>query len=78
MLRERARSRCRQQLALLAGSTLDVDSLRIEAIGHLRQAIGFDAWCSPLVDPESLIPHRPVVSEVLPFGDRLPRLLVLD
>ena len=36
MLRERARSRCRQQLALLAESTLDVDSLRLEAIDHLR------------------------------------------
>ena len=79
MLRERARSRCRQQLALLAGSTLDVDSLRLEAVDHLRRAIGFDGWCSPLVDPDSLIPYRPVVSEaVLPFGDRLPRLLVLD
>lgn len=78
MLRERARSRCRQQLALLAESTLDADSLRLEAINHLRQAIGFDTWCAPLVDPDSLIPYRPVVSEPQPFGDRLPRLLVLD
>jgi DNA-binding CsgD family transcriptional regulator len=78
MLRERARSRCRQQLALLAESTVDVDSLRLEAIDHLRHAIGFDVWCSPLVDPDSLIPYRPVVSEALPFGDRLPRLVVLD
>ncbi|HXF97265.1 MAG TPA: helix-turn-helix transcriptional regulator [Gaiellaceae bacterium] len=78
MVRERSRSRCRQRLALLAGSDLDVDSLRLEAMEHLRRAIGFDAWCSPLVDPASLIPYRPVVSEALPFGDRLPRLLVLD
>lgn len=78
MPRERPASRCRQQLALLAESTMDVDSLRLEAIEHLRLAIGFDLWCSPLVDPDSLIPYRPVVSDALPFGDRLPRLLVLD
>ena len=78
MLRERARSRCRDQLRLLAGSGLDVDSLRLEAIAQLRRAIGFDLWCSPLVDPDSLIPHRPVVSDALPFGARLPQLLVED
>jgi DNA-binding CsgD family transcriptional regulator len=75
---ERARARCRQQLELLADSTLDIDSLRLEAIEHLRRAIGFDLWCSPLVDPDSLIPHRPVVSDALPFGARLPRFLVQD
>jgi DNA-binding CsgD family transcriptional regulator len=78
MLRERARSRCRDQLQQLAESTVDVDSLRLEAIAQLRRAIGFDLWCSPLVDPDSLIPHRPVVSDALPFGSRLPRLLVQD
>jgi DNA-binding CsgD family transcriptional regulator len=78
MLRERARSRCKGQLELLAESTLDVDSLRLEAIAQLRRAIGFDLWCSPLVDPDSLIPHRPVVSDALPFGAQLPRVLALD
>jgi DNA-binding CsgD family transcriptional regulator len=78
MLRERARSRCREKLTLLSRSTLDVDSLRLEAIAELRRAIGFDLWCSPLVDPDSLIPHRPVVSDALPFGARLPRMLVQD
>jgi DNA-binding CsgD family transcriptional regulator len=75
---ERARLRCRRQLELLADSALDIDSLRLEAIEHLRRAIGFDLWCSPLVDPDSLIPHRPVVSDALPFGSRLPHLLVQD
>ena len=75
---ERARSRCRRQLGLLADSTLDIDSLRLEAIDHLRRAIGFDLWCSPLVDPDTLIPYRPVVSDALPFGARLPRFLVQD
>ena len=74
----RVRSRCRQQLELLADSTLDIDSLRLEAIDRLREAIGFDLWCSPLVDPDTLIPHRPVVSDALPFGSCLPRLLVQD
>lgn len=78
MSQERARSRCRDQLELLADSTLDVDSLRLEAMAHLRRAIGFGMWCCPLVDPDSLIPHRPVVSDVLPFGSRLPRLLLED
>jgi DNA-binding CsgD family transcriptional regulator len=78
MVPERARSRCRGQLQLLADSTLDVDSLRLEAIAQLRRAIGFDLWCSPLIDPDSLIPHRPVVSDMLPFGARLPQLLALD
>jgi DNA-binding CsgD family transcriptional regulator len=78
MLRQRARSRCRDQLEKLAGSGLDVDSLRLDAIAALRHAIGFDLWCSPLVDPESLIPHRTVVSDELPFGERLPQFLVED
>lgn len=78
MVRERARSQCRDQLELLADSTLDVDSLRLEVMAQLRRAIGFDMWCCPLVDPDSLIPHRPVVSDALPFGARLPRMLVQD
>jgi hypothetical protein len=72
MMRERGRARCRGKLELLADSDLDVDSLRLEAIEHLRAAIGFDLWCVPLVDPDSLIPHRPVVSDALPFGENLP------
>jgi DNA-binding CsgD family transcriptional regulator len=78
MTRERERSRCRRDLEALAGSGLDMDALRLEAVGSLRRAIGFDMWCVPLVDPDSLIPHRPVVSDALPFGDRLPRFLVQD
>jgi DNA-binding CsgD family transcriptional regulator len=78
MLSEHARSRCRDQIERLAYSALDVDSLRLEVIAALRRAIGFDLWCSPLVDPQSLIPHRPVVSDALPFGSCLPQLLVED
>jgi DNA-binding CsgD family transcriptional regulator len=78
MVRERVRSRCRRQLQQLADSSLDVDSLRLEVMAQLRPAIGFDLWCCPLVDPDSLIPHRPVVSDSLPFGTRLPRMLLQD
>lgn len=78
MVHERAGQRCRGELERLAQSSLDLDSLRLEAIAQLRTAIGFDLWCSPLVDPDSLIPHRPVVSDALPFGAELPRLLALD
>jgi DNA-binding CsgD family transcriptional regulator len=62
----------------LAGSALDVDGLRLAVIDELRRAIGFDLWCAPLVDPDSLIPYRPVVSDELPFGALLPRFLVQD
>jgi DNA-binding CsgD family transcriptional regulator len=78
MVRECAQSRCRDELQRLADSALDVDSLRLEVMAQLRQAIGFDLWCCPLVDPTSLIPHRPVVSDALPFGERLPRMLFQD
>jgi DNA-binding CsgD family transcriptional regulator len=78
MVRERPRSRCRGQLLRLADSALDVDSLRLQVMVQLREAIGFDLWCCPLVDPDSLIPHRPVVSDALPFGTRLPRMLFQD
>jgi DNA-binding CsgD family transcriptional regulator len=78
MVRERMRSRCRGQLQRLAESALDVDSLRLEVMAQLRQAVGFDLWCCPLIDPDSLIPHRTVVSDDLPFGTRLPRMLFQD
>jgi DNA-binding CsgD family transcriptional regulator len=65
-------------LEALASATLDVDALRLEAVEQLRRAIGFDLWCAPLVDPDSLIPYRPVVSDDLPFGAHLPRFLVQD
>lgn len=78
MATERARSRCREAIKLLADSTADVDSLRIEAVEHLRRAIGFDLWCAPLVDPDTLIPNRPVVSDTLSFGSGLPRFVFQD
>ena len=57
MSTEWARSRCRQRLERLADAEQDCDSLRREVIAELRQAIGFERWCAPLVDPDTLIAH---------------------
>jgi DNA-binding CsgD family transcriptional regulator len=54
---EWARARCRERLERLADSTQDCDSLRREVIAELKQAIGFEQWCAPLVDPDTLIAH---------------------
>ena len=78
MAREAARSRCRQQLELLAGSAADIDRLRLEAVQRLRHAVGFELWGVPLVDPATLIPHRVLVSDVPPWGPRLPQRWVWD
>ena len=56
MATARERARCRERLERLSGSGLDCDSLRREAVGDLQRVIGFDRWCWPLADPESLLP----------------------
>ena len=56
MATARERGRCRERLERLSGSGLDCDSLRREAIADLQRVIGFDRWCWPLADPESLLP----------------------
>jgi DNA-binding CsgD family transcriptional regulator len=56
MASERELSRCRERLDLLSDSNLDCESLRREAIGYLRRTIGFDRWCWPLADPQTLVP----------------------
>jgi DNA-binding CsgD family transcriptional regulator len=67
-----------RRLELLAESTLDIDSLRLEAVTQLQRAIGFDFWGVPLVDPDTLIANRVLVSDVAPWGGRLPERWVLD
>jgi DNA-binding CsgD family transcriptional regulator len=52
----RERSRCRERLERLSGSSLDCESLQREAIAELQAVIGFDRWCWPLCDPETLVP----------------------
>jgi DNA-binding CsgD family transcriptional regulator len=76
MATERARVRCRERLELLADSAQDVDSLRREVIGELKRVIGFERWCAPLVDPDTLIAHTGI-AETDHIAE-LPRLQVND
>jgi DNA-binding CsgD family transcriptional regulator len=52
----RERRRCRERLKRLSESSLDSPSIRREAIVDLQRVIGFDRWCWPLADPQTLIP----------------------
>ena len=75
-----ARSRARSALTLLARAGLDDDSFRYEAAAVLRQAIGFDWWCWPMIDPGARLPTRYVGVDSPPDQDqrRLARLLPPD
>ena len=70
---ERDWSRCRERLESLGASTLDVDSLRYEAVVLLGRVIGFDRWCWPLADPDSLISGLADHD----YGPAVPRVLEL-
>jgi DNA-binding CsgD family transcriptional regulator len=52
----RERGRCRDRLRRLGDSSLDAESIQREAILELRRTIGFDRWCWPLADPQTLVP----------------------
>ena len=56
MATARERGRCRERLERLSESHLDCDSLRREAVADLQRVVGFDRWCWPLADPETLLP----------------------
>lgn len=73
----RARSRCLERLELLAGSAReDIDSIRRIAVAELKRAIGFERWCVPLIDPDTLIAHTGV-AETDHIAE-LPRLQLND
>ena len=72
VLTERTRRRAGERIALLADSVLDSDALRREAIEVLRGAIGFDRWCTLLLDPDTLVIARASASN--DWHDELPRL----
>src|SRR5262245_19285360 len=76
MVSERGRSRCRERLEKLSASSLDGESLRFEAICDLRGTIGFDRWCWPLADPETLLPLSGLAEH--DFGPHVPRSLELE
>ncbi len=69
--RERARSR--ERLDRLSDSRLDSESIRREAIAELQRVIGFDRWCWPLADPETLLPSGGIAEH--DFGPGVPRAL---
>ena len=76
MAGERDRSRTRERLQRLSESGLDCDSLRLEAIAELQRTIGFDRWCWPLADPETLLPLSGLAEH--DFGPAVPRSLELE
>jgi DNA-binding CsgD family transcriptional regulator len=76
MATERERARCREQLERLSESSLDCDSIRREVIAELQRVIGFDRWCWPLADPETLLPGSGLALH--DFGPGVPRLLELE
>jgi DNA-binding CsgD family transcriptional regulator len=76
MATERARARCRERLERLSESDLDCESMRREAVDALQRVIGFDRWCWPLADPETLLPSSGMAEH--DFGPRVPRSLELE
>lgn len=76
MATERERARCRERLERLSRSRLDCDSIRREAIAELQRVIGFDRWCWPLADPETLLPGSGLAEH--DFGPGIPRSLELE
>jgi DNA-binding CsgD family transcriptional regulator len=53
---ERERNRSRERLQQLSQTSLDLESIQYESITELRRVIGFDRWCWPVADPDTLIP----------------------
>jgi DNA-binding CsgD family transcriptional regulator len=73
---ERERARCRERLERLGASTQDCLSIQQEAIADLRRVLGFDRWCWPFADPDTLVPLSGVAEH--DYGPRLRRALELE
>jgi DNA-binding CsgD family transcriptional regulator len=73
---ERERSRCRERIERLGASSLDRESVQRETIAQLRISVGFDRWCWPLGDPETLLPLSGLAEH--DYGPRLARALELE
>jgi DNA-binding CsgD family transcriptional regulator len=73
---ETKRTRCRDRLAALSESDLTSAEMRLEAIGVLRGAIGFDRWCWPLADPGAAL-HLTGIGH-LDNWQALPRMILLE
>jgi DNA-binding CsgD family transcriptional regulator/uncharacterized membrane protein (GlpM family) len=73
---QRQRTRCRERLERLSESTLDSESIRREVVAELQRVIGFDRWCWPLADPDTLLPLSGLAEH--DYGPSLPRALELE
>jgi DNA-binding CsgD family transcriptional regulator len=73
---ERQLARCRERLDRLAESNLDCESIQREAIADLQRVIGFDRWCWPFADPETLLPLSGLAEH--DYGPGVPRSLELE
>ena len=76
MATERERARGRERLERISESRLDCESIRRETIAELQRVIGFDRWCWPLADPETLLPGSGLAEH--DFGPGVPRSLELE
>lgn len=75
-LSERLRNRVRERVEALAGSGLDTESARREAIDALRPAVGFDRWCWPLTDPGTAVSTSGIAE--FDLWAEIPRIAVLE
>jgi DNA-binding CsgD family transcriptional regulator len=73
---ERERARCRERLERLSSSTQDCMSVQREAIADLQRVLGFDRWCWPFADPDTLLPLSGVADH--DYGPHLRRALELE
>jgi DNA-binding CsgD family transcriptional regulator len=76
MATERERNRSRERLKRLSRSKLDRESIQYETIAELRRVIGFDRWCWPVGDPDTLIPLGAATE--LDFGPAVGLSLALE
>ena len=71
-----ARDRCRERIQRLSRSSLDCQSVQREVIADLQRVIGFDRWCLPYADPDTLLPGLGMGDH--DYGPGLPRALELE
>jgi DNA-binding CsgD family transcriptional regulator len=71
-----ARDRCRERIQRISLSSLDCQSVQREVVGDLQRVIGFDRWCLPHADPDTLLPGVGLADH--DYGPALPRALTLE
>ena len=76
MATHRERARCLERLDRFSESDSDSEALRFETIADLQRVIGFDRWCWPLSDPETLLPNSGLALH--DYGPGVPRSLELE